>query len=254
MAESKQQNIDQLIREALDEKMEEFPPPRLSTSEAWRKMENQHLKAYRTPQKNRLPKKTILAVASIFLVLIVAAYPRESGAYNRWSEIYHKVQGSIVQVFGSSAGDTDIEDEGNTSGIFVIEDSEMIAQEMGLEEAQKVTSFTIHIPTVPAGFQLEKVIVTREENQMSNEVYLQYANGESGFTVAEKKLAGHYAFGGVADSDDTTVEEVLINGQTANILSFKDDTRKITWLTQTNYFEIEGMLTREEIIGIAESM
>ncbi len=254
MSESKQQNLDQLIREVLDEQMLEFPSPKLSAAEAWRKMENERREAYRTPKKNRLPKKTILAVASIFMVLIVAAYPQEGGAYNRWSELFYKVQGSVVQVFGNSSGDTNIEDDGSASGIFVIEDSEPIHQEMGLEEAQKVTNFMIHIPKVPTGFQLEKVIVTREGDQMSNEVYLHYNNGESEFTVAEKKIDGHYAFGGVADSDDTDVEEVLIDGQTANILSFKDDVRRITWLTQTNYFYIEGKLTREEIIGIAESM
>ncbi|WP_342507989.1 DUF4367 domain-containing protein [Sporosarcina sp. FSL K6-2383] len=254
MAESKKQNLDQLIREVLDEQMQELPLPRLSAAEAWRKMENKQQEAFRNPKRNLFSKKVIVAVASIFIVLIVVAYPQEGGAYSRWSEIFHKVQGSIVQVFGSSAGDTDIGDEGGNSGIFIIEDSETNTQEMSLEEAQKVTNFTIHIPTVPAGFQLEKVIVTQEGDQMSNEVYLQYVNGESEFTVVEKKLAGHYAFGGVADSEDTAVEEVLISGQTANILSFKDDVRKITWLTQTNYFEIEGKLTREEIIGIAKSM
>ncbi|WP_203247409.1 DUF4367 domain-containing protein [Sporosarcina beigongshangi] len=252
MAESKQQNLDQLIREVLDEKMEEFPPPRLSTSEAWRKMEDEHQVAYGMPKKNRFPKKTILAVASIFLVLIVAAYPREGGAYSRWSEIYHKVQGSVVQVFGGSGEYTDTEN--SDSGMFVIEDSEPIFGEMSLEEAQKVTSFAINIPEVPTEFQLEKVIVMREGDQMSNEVYLNYVSDDREFVVAEKKLGGQYAFGGVADSEDTVVEEILIHGQTANMLSFKDGIRRLTWLTQSNYFYIEGILTKEEVVKIAESM
>ncbi len=252
MSESKQQNLDQLIREVLDEKVTDFPPPRLSAAEAWRKMENEHEKASRSPKINHFSKKVILSVASIFMVLIVVAYPQEGGAYSRWSEILHKVQGSVVQVFGGSGEYTDTED--GVSGIFVIEDSELITQEMDLEEAQKVTDFTINIPSVPNEFLLEKVIVLREGDQLSNEVYLNYVSGDREFIVAEKKLVGQYAFGGVADSDDTVVEEVLINGQTANILSFKDDTRRITWMTQTSYFYVEGKLTMEEILEIAKSM
>jgi len=253
MSEPKQQNLDQLIREVLDEQMQEFPSPKLSAAEAWRKMENKHQEAFHTPKRNHFSTKVIVAVASIFMVLIVVAYPQEGGAYSRWSEIFNKVQGSVVQVFGGSGESADTTED-SASGIFVIEDLEPIMGEMNLEEAQRVTSFTITIPVVPVGFQLEKVIVTREGDQISNEVHLHYMSDEREFIVTEKKLVGQYAFGEVADSDDTSVEEVLINGQTANILSFKDGVRKITWLTQTNHFYIEGKLTREEIIGIAESM
>lgn len=252
MSESKQQNLDRLIREAMEERMTEFPPPRLSGAEAWRKMENKRQETARSSKKNRFPKRAILAVASIVMVFVVAAYPQEGGAYNRWSGIFHKMQGSVVQVFGGSGESTDNED--STSGIYVIEDSESIVGQMDLEEAQKVTNFTINIPTVPSGFQLEKVIVTREGDQMSNEVHLNYVSGDREFIVAEKKLGEQYAFGGAADSDDTIVEEILINGQTANMLSFKDGVRRLTWMTQTYYFYIEGKLTREEIIGIAKSM
>ncbi|MEK5040263.1 DUF4367 domain-containing protein [Sporosarcina sp. FSL K6-3457] len=252
MSEPKQQNLDQLIREVLDVKVEEFPPPRLSATEAWRKMEGGYQEASHSPRRNYFSKKIIVAVASIFMVLIVVAYPQEGGAYSRWSEIFHKVQGSVVQVFGGSGESTDT--EGSASGMFVIEDSGPIVGEMDLEEAQKVTNFMINIPTVPAEFRLEKVIVMREVDQMSNEVYLNYVSDEREFIVAEKKLVGQYAFGGVADSDDTIVEEILINGQTANMLSFKDGTRRLTWMTQTYYFHIDGKLTREEIIGMAKSM
>jgi hypothetical protein len=252
MSESKQQNLDQLIREVLDEKMTEYPPPRLSAAEAWRKMESGHQKASRSPKRNHFSKKVIVSVASIFMVLVVVAYPQEGGAYNRWSEIFHKVQGSIVQVFGGSGESTD--NEGGAAGIYVIGDSEPITGQMDLEEARKVTSFTISIPTVPEGFQLEKVMVTREGNKMSNEVYLNYGNGDRKFIVAEKKLGGQYAFGGAADSEDTIVEEVFINGQKAKILLFKDGVRRVTWLTQSNHFYIEGRLTKEEVIGIAGSM
>lgn len=253
MSEPKQQNLDQLIREVLDEQMQEFPSPKLSAAEAWRKMENEYQEAPHFPRRNRFSTKVIVAVASIFMVLIVVAYPQEGGAYNRWSEIFYKVQGSVVQVFGGS-GESAGTTEDSASGIFVIEDSEPIIGEMNLEEAQKVTSFTITIPVVPAGFQLEKVIVTQEGDQMSNEVHLHYMSNEREFIVAEKKLVGQYAFGEVADSNDTLVEEVLINGQTANMLSFKDGVRRVTWMTQTKHFYIEGKLAREEIIGIAKSM
>lgn len=252
MSEPKQQNLDQLIREVLDEQMQEFPSPKLSAAEAWRKMENDPQGASRSPKRNPFSKKLIVAVASIFMVLIVVAYPQEGGAYNRWSEIFYKVQGSVVQVFGGSGEYADTED--SASGNFVIEDSETITEEMGLEEAQKVTNFTITIPAVPAGFQLEKVIVMREGDQMSNEVHLSYVSGEREFLVAEKKLVGQYAFGEVADSNDTIVEEVLINGETANMLSFKDGVRRVTWMTQTKHFFIEGRLAKEEIIRIAKSM
>ncbi|MFJ7934021.1 DUF4367 domain-containing protein [Sporosarcina sp. NPDC096371] len=252
MSNKKKQNLDQLIRESLEEDMMEFPPPTLSSTEAWERMETARREIRQSSRGKRLPKKAILAVASIFMVLGVAAYPQEGGAHSRWSEIFHQVQGSVVQVFGGSG--EPIDNPSEESGFFVIEDSEPVMREMDLREAQKVADFTIHVPVVPSGFRLDKVMVMQEGEQMSNEVYLHYVKGKSEFIVAEKKLNGQYAFGAAADSEDTEVEEVSINGQTANILSFKDGVRRITWMTQTSYLYIEGKLTKKEIVEMAQSM
>ncbi len=252
MTETKQQNLDRLIREAMEEEIMECPTPRLSATEAWQKMEKKQKEERNPSKKNGFPKKAFLVVAMLFIVLILASYPQKGTAFSRWSELFHKVQGSVVQVFGGSSESLD--DQSIASDFHVMDDSGPITEQMDLEEAQKVTNFTINIPIVPSGFQLEQVVVMREKNQKSNEIYLNYVGNEREFIVSEKTLGDSYAFGAAVDNDDTEVEDILINGQQAMLTSFKNGVYTLTWMDQIYYFHIEGQLTKAEIIQIAKSM
>ncbi|MBE1556250.1 DUF4367 domain-containing protein [Sporosarcina limicola] len=252
MSESEKHDMDQLIKETMEEKKRECPPPELTSAEVWKKMEDSRKVTGNLLKKKRIPKKVFLAVASIFIVLIIASYPQKGVAFSRWSGMFQKVQGSVVQLFGSS-GELP-EDQMNAPDFYVIEDSGPVMVQMNLEEAKKVTNFPITIPKVPTEFQLKQVSVMQEKRKKSDEIYLNYVGDERGFIIEEKALSGQFIFGKTVDMDDTKVEEVFINGEQGSLLAFKNGVYSLTWMTQSNYFHIEGKLTKEEIIKIASTM
>ena len=245
MSESNQQNLDRMIREAMDEKIKDCPEPKLSAAEAWERMERVRNKGSYFHRKRRLPKIAIWAIVVLFILFILASNPQKGVAFNRWSELFTHAQGSVVQLFGNS---------GAEPAFYVMEDPSPIAVEMSLDEAKSMTNFIISIPTVPTGFQLEHVTVMEETDGGSNEVYLHYTSSEREFTISERAWEEQFSFGMTVDRSDLSVEELNLNGQRVSLTTFKNGIRKLTWKTQSHFLQVEGELTEDEIVRIAESM
>ncbi|MFK4997553.1 DUF4367 domain-containing protein [Bacillus sp. N9] len=115
--------------------------------------------------------------------------------------------------------------------------------------------FPIRIPKyVPDGFQLEQATVLRKEGEKGKEIYVNYISNDRGFIITELAVEDQFGFGAALDADDVSVEELFIHGQIANLITYKNDHRQLIWMTQTHYFSIEGALTKEEMMEIAQSM
>jgi Domain of unknown function (DUF4367) len=56
------------------------------------------------------------------------------------------------------------------------------------------------------------------------------------------------------DRSNLSVEELNLNGQRISLITFKNGIRKLAWKTQSHFLQVEGELTEDEIVGIAESM
>ncbi len=257
MSDKKKYNMDSLIKDSMDEQLSNIPAPKLSASDAWKQMENQK-KDINLFKKKRWPKKVLLAVASVLLMVLIASYPQQGAAFGRWSEMFSQVQGSVTQLFGSSDGERSrsaSDGQGDDLSEFeVIETSEITTEQLTLEEAAKITNFSIVVPSAVKDFKLDQVTVMQESGQKSEEIYLNYIGGVKSFTIMEKSLVSNYAFGVTMDSDDTLVEEIKMNGYQAYLAKYKNGNVSLTWMTQANYFQIEGNLTKEEVLAIAYSM
>ncbi|HEY4552229.1 MAG TPA: DUF4367 domain-containing protein [Bacillaceae bacterium] len=245
-------NLDSFLREALEEKMAESPPPLLTMEEAWKKIRKPKKKA------GRYYGLSILAAASVCILFFSIWSPGGGAADGRLVQILHTVQGSVLQFFGGTeakplpkGGETPPTDE----GFAVIEDSEAVSERMSLEEAQKVTDFAIKIPkSVPSDARLDHVAVTRQAGEKSREIYLHYMRGGTPFTFTQMSASDQFGFGGAADGDDTKIEDVLISGQKGILIVFKNGHVQLIWMTQTHYYSIEGDVTKEEAMQMANSM
>jgi hypothetical protein len=251
-------DLDELIRDAVRAEMENSPGPSLTSAQAWEQL-NKHLQQRKKENSKNMSwpifKSKFVYIASIAIVVFMVLWnPVNSAAFGKLTEIIQQVQGAFVQLFVR----VDVPQDGTTpSEDYILFDQSKINSEiMSLEEAQKNTSFDIRVPSyIPAGYQLNSVIVIKRENQKSDEIYLQFENDNSSFLISEKIIKDSSGTAVVADYEDTIREQMIINNQLANLVTYKDGTIELIWVVSDYYYyEIKGQLSRDEIIAIAESL
>ncbi|MCR2823744.1 DUF4367 domain-containing protein [Lederbergia panacisoli] len=254
MPKYKEIHLDELIREVLDEKMDDFPAPSLTAAEAWSQIQKQMNEKKVTTHPLRAYRKYFLIAASILIILIFATAPQSSIAFNQLTDIFYTVQGNVVHLFGKSEGGS-MKGEPAEGGFEVIEDSEIISKQMSLEEAKNAAHFPILTPkSLSEEFQLVEVTVMDGYEQKVEAVYLNYVGDDKGFILTEMPIEYQFGFGATMDNDDVTIEEIQIKGQKGSLVIYKNGDAQLIWMTQSHYFSIEGNLSKEEIITIAKSI
>jgi len=255
MPKYKEIHLDELIREVLDEKMNDCPTPSLTASEAWNQIQKQMDGKRETAHPLRAYRKHMLIAASLLFILIFAATPQSSGAFNQLTDIFHTVQGNVVYLFGKSDGGSKEGEPGEGEGFEVIEGSEIVSKQMSLEEAKNAAHFPILTPkNLSNEFKLEEVTVMDGYEQKVEAIYLNYVGPDKGFILTEMPLEHQFGFGSAMDKDDVTIEEIHIKGQKGSLVIYKNGDAQLIWMTQSHYFSIEGNLSKDEIIAIAKSI
>lgn len=249
-------NIDQLIEDVVKAEIKNSPAPALSTAEAWEQL-NQRLqdrRAVNQQRKGRYRSRGLLLACAAVVLLAVLWNPVNSSAFGKLTEIFQQVQGAFIELFVRV--DAPYEDENAPDNYAIVNELRVRSETMSLEEAQKNTSFDIKVPSyIPDGFQLESVIVIQKDNQISEEIYLQYKNNNRSLVIGEKIIRDFKGTTVVADYEDTIREEITVNNHLANLFTYKDGTLELIWVVDDyNYFEITGILPKDEIIAIAESI
>lgn len=259
MSQYKKEMLDEYIREAFAEKMTENLPP-LTSTEAWERLQ----KTKKSKPRKHFGK-SLLVVAALMLLLVVVWSPEKGTAFGRFVSMYHVVQGSVVQLVGQigieappKTKDTPKSadsKQGSEEEYQIIGGSEQIIEQVSLEEAQNLSDFSVEIPEfIPKGFDLDEVTIIRNDKGQVEEVFIHYNKGEQGFILSEMKVKDTFGFGAIIEQEGINVEEMLINGDRANLVEFDDDVRQLIWMTQTHYFSIEGNISEKQVIEIAKSM
>lgn len=247
-------DFDQWIEEAIREEFQNSPPPPLTTSQAWEQL-NQQLNGSRL-HKNKWPffkSKLFYAASALGILILILWNPPNGSAFAKLTDMFYKTQGSIAQLFISVGNLPENDENAPPEEFYIIEGSETTSETVSLEEAQKMTAFTIKIPEyVPADFALESVTVEKPKNALSDNIYVNYKGDQRTFTINEYMIHEAFGAGKMVDKEDTKIEEVNIHGQKGSLFTYKNDTLELIWVTPNYYFTISGDLTREEIIRIAE--
>lgn len=252
-------HLERLIKKALKEELDSAPPPPLSIEEAWKELNKKRTNNKEiNPKKTLISKKSLLYVASLLFIFaaLFSFSPLKGSAFSSFTEILQKVQGTVTQLFVKVGNSPEGDDGAPTSEeLTIVEGSDITSKSMSLEEAQKVTAFPITLPKqVPEKYSFENVIVSKRENELSKDIYINYENDKHKFTINKKLVGDSFGSGITADSDDTKVEQVEINGEKGSLLQYKNGIVKLIWVTQQYYYSISGQLTIEEVIKVAESM
>lgn len=257
MKNTEKPNLDKLIEETVREQIINSSPPPVAVTDAWEQVK-QRLDASRNHSKLDISwQKKMVYAASVLLVFIglTALLSQQSFAFTRLTDIFLKIEDAMVQLVTRSGDVRNKPGAPSNDEFTIVEGSEVVTKQMSLEEASQNTAFTIVIPrTLPAGFTLKNVTVLKEGTEKSKEIFLNYEGNSKGFIVNEKLAGAQMGTGTIVDREDTTIEQVSINGQKGSLLTFKNGTTNLIWITNSYYYSIEGKLSKEEIIAIAKSM
>ncbi|MCJ7840055.1 DUF4367 domain-containing protein [Lederbergia sp. NSJ-179] len=258
MSREKSDSLDQLIKESIHEEMEQAPSPMSSLEEAWEKLEESRKK--HPVRRPRSFKKVWMYAASILLVLAsVTLFSTSQGSASpTLTQFFQKVQGKVVYLFLKVGEDTGFGDppQGESEDGPVVVESEIESVQMSLQEAQKETAFPIVVPSyIPKAYHLENVTVMKREDELSGEIFLQYEGAnEEGFVINQRAVGEALGMGMTLDNEDAQIENRIVNGQQAQLLT-QDDFHELYWVKEDQtYYSISGNLSKQEIIKIAESM
>lgn len=257
MEEHNDRIYDKFIREVVQEEIHRAPTPPLSSTEAWSQLQRRMEKDKNTLTPNLKNKYKYLAACILIIFTVVALSPQRSLAFSKLTEIFHVVQGTITQIFMKTGNPPDVVKNAPPSNDFsIVDGTQVISEQMSLEQAQSEASFPIIIPEViPADFVFNNVtLIKKHSNEESNEIYLNYNGDNRTFVIIQKTVGHQISTGAIVDHDDTKYESIMINGQDATLAIYKNNTAELLWSTQNYYFTIKGELTAEEIVQIAESM
>jgi hypothetical protein len=259
MKQRSDKDLDRLIEEAAKEEFNSITPP-MSTNEAWEIFNKRREQKKRKKKSIKAPtsfnKKFVYVASSIIIVIsLFTLAPQNGAAFSKLTEIFNKIQGNVAQLFIKVGGSKENGNGPSSDEFTVIQGSEVISEQMGLEQAQSETSFPIIIPQwVPSDYYLKNVTVSKKTNKKSQDIYLNYQGDQNEFTIREVAIGNQFGLGTTVDHEDTKLEEVEINGHTATLLIYKNGFLEVIWTTQNHYFLIEGFLTREQMLKIARSM
>lgn len=260
LSKEKGDSLDQLIKEAIHEEMEQTPTSMYSSREAWEKLEEARKKS--PVRRPRSFKKVWMYAASILVILAsVTLFSTSQGlASPTLTQFFQEVQGKMAHLFlkvGEDTGFGDPPQTGESEEGSVVVESEIESVQMSLQEAQQETAFSIAVPTyIPKAYHLENVTVMKGENELSQEIYLHYEGvDEKGFLINQQEIGEAFGMGAVFDNEDAQIENIIVNGQQGQLVTVQDDFSELFWVKDDQmYYSISGNLPKQEIIEIAESM
>ncbi len=248
---------DEEMKELVKNELTNIPPPPLSSDEAWNKISKQLEKEKSNKSAIIFNKKPILligSVASILLLVLLSYNPSGSSAFFRVTDFYHKIQGSVVQIFIGEAKSRDTNAPANSE--YSVEDLFITNKSMSFNEAQENTSFRLKQPLeLPESFVLNETVVSFDQDGNALETNQFYIGDGRNFIINQRPIIGDFGIGTSVNSGSASYEEININGDPASLVISKEhQTAQLMIVSQIDILLIQGQLSRDEIMKIANSI
>jgi hypothetical protein len=250
-------DLENLIREIVKEDYGNVPESPLSKQETWGRIQQSIDKKQKKTHGSIIHKqiKKVSIACAIVLILYGSLFQSQSASAFNWvTDLFLNARGTITQLFGSAGESGPIEGDKPEPQIKVVGEDVKL-ETMSFENAQKVTRFPIVIPKkIPEGFFLRDVTVELKNDKKSDQIILNYTNGEESITIREIHIEKKLGYSMSIDNEDTKIQEIDINGKQGTLFIFKDGSKKMVWVREDIQIIINSLLTEEELIQIARSM
>lgn len=128
------------------------------------------------------------------------------------------------------------------------------AKEVSLAEAQALISTNLAVPSyLPPGMKFRRAMFTN----LSNGFYtlaIEYELNGNVIIFEQERIAKATSMGTLYDTDDTVVEDLVINGNPAVLFSNKNGMNTINWQLRGLLLHITGKVGQEELQKMAQSI
>lgn len=240
LAKDNKLSLDRMIREALGDHMNHCPFPPLSAAEAWEQLQEPEQLKFIPSLQFLLNGKQRGISAVLLLILGIGAV---------WAS------SSVLPLEQPTEEIAALPGERTTDHYEVISYSLNHAESLDLEKAREISDFLIRVPqSVPAEFNVSQVKAIRNPNEKIQEVYLIYQGEKRAFVIREQAIDEKTSLGTAVNLSDTEVLDIHIKGAKGTLFQYQNGVSRLVWMSDRHSFSIEGRLTQEEIISIAESI
>lgn len=250
-------SIDKLIEHAIREDYEKVPEPTISQDAMWERITSRSRGESNHKGRKLFRYRKVAIVASVILLLFLLTelfYPQQNQAFGWITKLYMQIEGSATQIISKIGGESGPESSHLPSDI-EIQEVKITIEKMSISDARNVAKFNIIQPrSIPARFELIDVTVLFIGEEESRQVELNYEGKEDKFTIIEKYIEGQLSSSLVIDNEDTQIKEVSIKGEKGSLLNFKNGLNQLMWNKLNIQLIIEGYISEEEMLRIAESM
>ncbi|MEA4901653.1 DUF4367 domain-containing protein [Desulfitobacterium sp.] len=245
--------LDELIKEKITLELKsqiELP----NVDEQWEKIEDELGKENIIYQRkySNIFRKRIAWVAVIFLIAgsISLIKPTISNAFGE------KIVGFFNYIVGQTTQNkTEIYKQPDETGVPQVKNlGSAISKEVTLSQAKTIVPFKLAEPSyLPLETKIRKVTVTN----LGADIYqvdIEYEFKNKVIIFNQQNSSNASSRGSLYDTDDTSVKNLLINGNPAMLFKSKNNICTLNWQSRGILLQITGELEEDEIIKIANSI
>lgn len=246
--------LDELIKQAIEEEYSNVPAPPKGKEQTWNE-----ISAKIPREKTQSSRKSVFPlVSAVFALLIVGTtiFNTSSLTAFEWMKEFFVYQDGSTAKFQSGSRPPDNSEMGPPSSKeFVVLDGKSETKTVSHSEAKDLADFSIRIPTyLPEGYS-EKEARVNCFNDTCESVTLIYKNSdEKLLKIDQQYFQGAYGSGSTI-SNVVETKEVKVNGTKAVlIITSHENLKFLKWSTYSMEVSMDGYLTEEEMIKVAESL
>jgi hypothetical protein len=251
--------LDKVVKETVRETVDSITPPPLE--ESWARFEKKLQEQEKASHKNK--RKSLLfklaASAGVIIVLTGAlAISSPGNARAIGEKILHTVEtllgGTQMNVKTSyrqhEPGQLPLPQEKGFSEL-PIEEGKIVS----LEEAKKISPFPVLVPRyIPAGYTLDRVEYQPMTKPVVKISLLYKSPNADNIVLEEMNVPDGYVQGYGYDIEDAVTEDITVGKNSGQLILFKNERIRMTWINNSVLFTLDGRVSKEEAIKIAESV
>lgn len=254
MASNTELDFDELIRNHLVSEASEIKVPSFDSQWSKIKAKLEQQDALTPPRRTFAPLNHRLAWIAILLLAIGALTLTQTKTTEAFGE-------KLILLFNHIVGKTTVNQTNTYSNPnssqtrpSVQEQGSNTDKELTLDEAQSIASFKLALPSyLPSGSKLNRVVETNLGADLRL-FTIEYTHQGEVIVFTQRNSAKETSSGNLFDTDDTTVKDLMINGNTGTLFTSKNGFGTLDWQMRGLVLELKGKLDPTEMIKIANSI
>lgn len=248
-----EKELDQIIIDQLSKEMAsniEVP----DIDDQWQKIKKRIIEENIVParQKKVFNRKGLAFAAAILLTIgsVTFLYPNNANAFGgKIAEFFNYIVGKTTH------NKTETYKQPNDFSIPKVQNlGNNIEKEVTMDQAQSLIPFKLAIPSyLPAEAKTKRIVLI----SLGADVYqisIEYNLKDQVIVFSQQNSANGTSRGSLYDTDDTSVKDLIVNGNPALILMSKNGINTVNWQLRGLMLQIRGKIAEEEITKIANSI